>query len=174
MEVGQYPYGFCHQASKDTKWKQHHMGSSGPTHQVCILSTDEGTEPMVKLERLYPKEVVTRHGIPVLIICDRDPMFTSNFWKAFQKAMGTRLDVSTAYHPETDRKSERTIQTLEDIKAAFPSSKCDGTPGEVMSSPRKEKISFGRNICNSSQQTHPQQMLHLEPCEQGFVNGGRL
>ncbi|GJT50114.1 putative reverse transcriptase domain-containing protein [Tanacetum coccineum] len=68
-----------------------------------------------KLARLYLKEVVTRHGIPVSIICDRDPRFTSNFWRSFQKAMGTRLDMSTAYHPETDGQSERTIQTLEDM-----------------------------------------------------------
>nr|GEU90326.1 hypothetical protein [Tanacetum cinerariifolium] len=73
------------------------------------------TGPMEKLARLYMKEVVTRHGIPVSIICDPDPRFTSNFWKAFQKAMGTRLDMSTAYHPKTDRQSERTIQTLEDM-----------------------------------------------------------
>nr|GEV20160.1 hypothetical protein [Tanacetum cinerariifolium] len=58
-----------------------------------------GTDPMDKLARLYLKEVGTRHGIPVSII---DPRFTSNFWKAFQKAMGTQLDMSTAYHPETD------------------------------------------------------------------------
>nr|GEV61204.1 putative reverse transcriptase domain, ribonuclease H-like domain, aspartic peptidase domain protein [Tanacetum cinerariifolium] len=194
--------------------------------------------------------------------------------KAFQKAMGTRLDMSTAYHPETDGQSERTIQTLEDmlgacvidfgngwekplplaevgdaqltgpelihettekivqikqriqaardrkksyadhvsnlrkclsdeplaisldevhiddkprfveepvevmdrevIKAAFPSSKFDGTPGEAMSSPGNEKISFERSIRNSSQQAHPQQMPHLEPCGQGSINGGRL
>nr|GFB80137.1 putative reverse transcriptase domain-containing protein [Tanacetum cinerariifolium] len=67
------------------------------------------TDPMNKLAILYLKEVVTRHGIPVSIICDRDPRFTSNFWKAFQNAMGTRLDMSTAYHPETDGQSERTI-----------------------------------------------------------------
>ncbi|GJR15429.1 putative reverse transcriptase domain-containing protein [Tanacetum coccineum] len=45
------------------------------------------TDPMDKLARLYLKEVVTRHGIPVSIICDRDPRFTSNFWRSFQKAM---------------------------------------------------------------------------------------
>ncbi|GJR14245.1 putative reverse transcriptase domain-containing protein [Tanacetum coccineum] len=76
------------------------------------------TDPMDKLARLYLKEVVTRHGIPVSVICDRDPRFTSNFWRSFQKAMGTRLDMSTAYHPETDGQSERTIQTLEDMLRA--------------------------------------------------------
>ncbi|GJR68941.1 putative reverse transcriptase domain-containing protein [Tanacetum coccineum] len=54
---------------------------------------------MDKLTRLYLKEVVTRHGIPVSIICDRDGRFTPNFWRAFQKALGTHLDMSTAYHP---------------------------------------------------------------------------
>nr|GEW06658.1 putative reverse transcriptase domain-containing protein [Tanacetum cinerariifolium] len=73
------------------------------------------TDPMDKLARLYLKEVVTRHEILVLIICDRDPRFTSNFWKAFQKAIGTRLDMSMVYHPETDWQSKRTIQTLEDM-----------------------------------------------------------
>nr|GEY15831.1 reverse transcriptase domain-containing protein [Tanacetum cinerariifolium] len=102
------------------KVKAKHQKPSGfrPTHQVCTLSTDEETEPMDKLARLYLKEVVTRHGIPISIICDRDPKFTSKFWKAFQKVLGTRLDMSTAYHPETDGKSKRTIQTLEDMLRA--------------------------------------------------------
>ncbi|GKD60681.1 putative reverse transcriptase domain-containing protein [Tanacetum coccineum] len=75
-------------------------------------------QPMDKLERMYLKEVVTKHGIPVLIICDRDPRFASNFWKSLQKALGTSLDMSTAYHPQTDGQSERTIQTLEDMLRA--------------------------------------------------------
>nr|GEV51719.1 putative reverse transcriptase domain-containing protein [Tanacetum cinerariifolium] len=84
------------------------------TKSVHFLLMKE-TDSMEKLARLYMKEVVTRHGIPVSIICGRDARFTSNFWKAFQKAMGTRLDMSTAYHLETDGQSERTIQTLEDM-----------------------------------------------------------
>ncbi|GJW93987.1 putative reverse transcriptase domain-containing protein [Tanacetum coccineum] len=76
------------------------------------------TDPMDKLARLYLKEVVTRHGIPVSIICDRDPRFASNFWRSFQKAMGTRLDMSMAYHLETDGQSERSIQTLKDMLRA--------------------------------------------------------
>ncbi|GKE16472.1 putative reverse transcriptase domain-containing protein, partial [Tanacetum coccineum] len=67
------------------------------------------TEPMDKLARLYLKEVVTRHGIPVSIICDHEPRFESNIWRTFQKAMGTRLDMSTTYHPETNGQSEITI-----------------------------------------------------------------
>nr|GEU57629.1 reverse transcriptase domain-containing protein [Tanacetum cinerariifolium] len=71
--------------------------------------------PLDKLARMYLKEVVTKHGIPVSIICDHEPRFSSNFWKSLQKAFGTNLDMSTAYHPETDGQSERTIQTLEDM-----------------------------------------------------------
>ncbi|GJW66671.1 putative reverse transcriptase domain-containing protein [Tanacetum coccineum] len=72
-------------------------------------------DPMEKLMKLYMKEVVTRHGVPVSIISDRDGRFTSLFWQALHKALGTRLDISTACHPETDSQSERTIQTLEDM-----------------------------------------------------------
>ncbi|GJW94507.1 putative reverse transcriptase domain-containing protein [Tanacetum coccineum] len=60
------------------------------------------TDPLEKLARMYLKEVVTRHGIPVLIICDRDPRFASNLWRSLQKALGTNLDMSTAYHPQSD------------------------------------------------------------------------
>ncbi|GJY97673.1 putative reverse transcriptase domain-containing protein [Tanacetum coccineum] len=77
------------------------------------------TNPMEKLARMYLKEVVTRHGIPVSFICDHDPRFASNFWRSLQKALGKNLDMSTAYHPQTDGQSERTIQTLEDILRAY-------------------------------------------------------
>ncbi|GJS07778.1 putative reverse transcriptase domain-containing protein [Tanacetum coccineum] len=65
---------------------------------------------MEKLTRLYLKEIVCRHGVPVSIISDRDPRFASRFWRSLQKSLGTNLDMSTAYHPETDGQSERTIQ----------------------------------------------------------------
>ncbi|GKC47738.1 putative reverse transcriptase domain-containing protein [Tanacetum coccineum] len=73
------------------------------------------TNPMENLARMYLKYVVTRHGIPVLIICDRDPRFASNFWRSLQKALGINFDMSTAYYPQTDEQSERTIQTLDDM-----------------------------------------------------------
>ncbi|GKA78756.1 putative reverse transcriptase domain-containing protein [Tanacetum coccineum] len=84
----------------------------------AIFVQMRGTNPMDKLARMYLKEVVTRHGIPVSIICDRDPRFASNFWRSLQNALGTNLDMSTAYHPQTDGQSERTIQTLEDMLRA--------------------------------------------------------
>ncbi|GJT01168.1 putative reverse transcriptase domain-containing protein [Tanacetum coccineum] len=76
------------------------------------------TDPIDKLARMYLKEVVTRHGIPLSIICDRDPRFASNFWRSLQNDLGTSLDMSTAYHPQTDGQSERTIQTLKDMLRA--------------------------------------------------------
>ncbi|GKB92100.1 putative reverse transcriptase domain-containing protein [Tanacetum coccineum] len=70
---------------------------------------------MDRLARLYLNVIVARHGVPILIIPDRDSRFTSRFWQSMQEALGTRLDMSTAYHPQTDGQSERTIQTLEDM-----------------------------------------------------------
>ncbi|GKC61408.1 putative reverse transcriptase domain-containing protein [Tanacetum coccineum] len=67
---------------------------------------------METLTRLYIKEIVSRHRVPISIISDRDIHFTSRFWQSMQSALGTQLDMSTAYHPETDGQSKRTIQTL--------------------------------------------------------------
>nr|GFC38458.1 putative reverse transcriptase domain-containing protein [Tanacetum cinerariifolium] len=85
----------------------------------AIFTPIRETNPMDKLARIYLKEVVTRHGIPVSIISDLDPRFASNFWRSLQNTLGTRLDMSTTYHPETDSQSERTIQTLEDMLRAY-------------------------------------------------------
>ncbi|GJX49085.1 putative reverse transcriptase domain-containing protein [Tanacetum coccineum] len=71
-----------------------------------------------KLAKIYTNEIVARHGVPVSIISDSDGRFMSYLWQAFQEALGTRLDMSTAYHPQTDGQSERTIQTLEDMLRA--------------------------------------------------------
>ncbi|GJW66641.1 reverse transcriptase domain-containing protein [Tanacetum coccineum] len=84
----------------------------------AIFTPMREIDPVDKLARMYLKEIVTRHGICVSIIGDRDPRFASNFWKSLQNALGTNLDMSTAYHPQTDGQSERTIQTLEDMLRA--------------------------------------------------------
>ncbi|GKB71408.1 putative reverse transcriptase domain-containing protein [Tanacetum coccineum] len=76
------------------------------------------TDSMEKLTRQYLKKVVSRHGVPVLIISDRDSKFTSHLWKSLNKALGTQLEMSMAYHPQTDGQSESTIQTKEDMLAA--------------------------------------------------------
>ncbi|GJZ02503.1 putative reverse transcriptase domain-containing protein [Tanacetum coccineum] len=57
---------------------------------------------MGSFTQLYLKEIVCRHGIPISIILDRDSHFTSRFWRSLQKTLGKKLDISTAYHPQTD------------------------------------------------------------------------
>ncbi|GJT16615.1 putative nucleotidyltransferase, ribonuclease H [Tanacetum coccineum] len=69
-------------------------------------------------DAIWVVEIVRLHGTPTSIVSDRDPKFTSRFWKGLQKAWGTRLKFSTAFHPQTDGQSERTIQTLEDMLRA--------------------------------------------------------
>ncbi|GJT67814.1 putative reverse transcriptase domain-containing protein [Tanacetum coccineum] len=71
-----------------------------------------------KMDRLYLNVIVATHGVPISIISDHDSRFTLRFWQSMQEALGTRLDMSTAYHPQTDGQSERTIQTLEDMLRA--------------------------------------------------------
>ncbi|GJZ34370.1 putative reverse transcriptase domain-containing protein [Tanacetum coccineum] len=71
-----------------------------------------------KLARLYIDEIVARNGVLVSIIFDHDGRFISRFWQTLQKALGTRLDMSTTYHPKTDGQGERIIQTLEDMLRA--------------------------------------------------------
>ena len=81
-----------------------------PTHFIPINIR----YPLEKLTQLYIKEVVRLHGIPASIVSDRDPRFTSGFWKSLHRTLGTRLHLSSAYHPQIDGQSERTIQSLED------------------------------------------------------------
>ena len=68
--------------------------------------------------RLYIREIVRLHGVSVSIVSDRDPRFTAQLWKSFQKAMGTQLSMSTAFNPQTDGQLEQTIQILEDMLRA--------------------------------------------------------
>ncbi|GJX01650.1 putative reverse transcriptase domain-containing protein [Tanacetum coccineum] len=88
MEMGEHNDGFCDEIAKD------------------------------EVDETVLKEVVSRHGVPILIISNHDGKFTSHFKKSLNKALGTRLDMSTTYHIETDGQCERTIQTLEDMLRA--------------------------------------------------------
>jgi hypothetical protein len=71
-----------------------------------------------KLGQLYVARIVSLHGSPTSIISDRDSRFTSHLWREMQKHFGSKLHMSTAYHPQTDGQTERTIQTLEDMLRA--------------------------------------------------------
>ncbi|XP_073051317.1 uncharacterized protein [Primulina eburnea] len=76
------------------------------------------TYSMNQYAEVYIQEIVRLHGIPVSIVSDRDPRFTSEFWKSLHRALGTKLAFSTAYHPQSDGQSERVIQILEDMLRA--------------------------------------------------------
>ncbi|WMV09424.1 hypothetical protein MTR67_002809 [Solanum verrucosum] len=77
-----------------------------------VVKTTNSVEDYAKL---YINEIVRLHGIPLSIISDKGPQFTSYFWKSFQKGLGTQVNLSTAFHPQTDGQGERTIQTLKDM-----------------------------------------------------------
>ena len=65
--------------------------------------------------QLFIDRVFRQHGLPVAIVSDRDPRFTSKFWKSIFQVLGTRLDMSTADHPQTDGQTERVNRVVEDI-----------------------------------------------------------
>ena len=83
-------------------------------HFLPVKTTYSATQ----YAKLYVERIVSLHGVPLSIISDRGPQFTAHFWRSFQEALGTRLDLSTAFHPQTDGQSERTIQILEDMLRA--------------------------------------------------------
>ncbi|KAI3681174.1 hypothetical protein L6452_35959 [Arctium lappa] len=129
----QRPYGSL-QSLEIPEWKWEHITMDCVTklpktlrgHDTIWVIVDRLTKsahflamretlPMDMLAKLYIDEVVSRHGVPLSIVSDRDSRFTSNFWDGLQKELGTRVKLSMTYHPQTDGQSERTIQTLEDM-----------------------------------------------------------
>ena len=70
---------------------------------------------MDRLAELYVEEIVRLHGVLLSIVLDRDPRFTSRFWKELQSALGTKLKFSTTFHPQTNGQSGRLIQVIEDM-----------------------------------------------------------
>ena len=71
-----------------------------------------------KLAEIYISVIVKLHGVPLYIVSNRDPRFTSDFWKSLQEALGSKLRLSSAYHPQIDGQTERMIQSLEDFLRA--------------------------------------------------------
>nr|GEW83008.1 hypothetical protein [Tanacetum cinerariifolium] len=123
------------------------------------------TYSIEKLAQLYLKEIVYRHGVPVSIISDRDSLFTSRFWETLQKALGTQLNLSTAYHPETDGQSERMIQTLEDM---------------LRGKPQKDDKGFINSGCSRHMIGNIDYLLDFKKFDSGYVtfrggaHGGRI
>ena len=80
-------------------------------HFILVKSTYEAGD----IARIFMKEIFRLHGLPKAIISDRDVKFTSNFWKGLFADLGTKINFSTAYHPQTDGQTERVNQVLEDM-----------------------------------------------------------
>ena len=76
------------------------------------------TDPAEDYAKFYINEIVRLHGVPLSIISDMGPQFTSHFWKSFQKGLGTQVNLTTSFQPHTDGQAERTIQTLVDMLTA--------------------------------------------------------
>nr|GEV99603.1 reverse transcriptase domain-containing protein [Tanacetum cinerariifolium] len=98
-----------------SKVKAEHQRPSGLLQQPEIPEWKWDKTVMDFITKLPNTKSVARHGVPVSIISDRDGRFTSRFWKTLQKALRTRLDMGTTYHPQTDGQSKRMIMTLKDM-----------------------------------------------------------
>ena len=111
----------------DEGWTVHADGSLRYRGQVVVPQLTNLREEILREFHysrfsVHPggiREIVRLHGAPVFIVSDRDSRFMAHFWKSFQKAMGTRLTMSTTFHPQTDGQSERNIQVLEDMLRAY-------------------------------------------------------
>jgi transposase InsO family protein len=76
------------------------------------------TYTRAKLAELYMSRIVCLHGVPKKIVSDRGTQFTSCLWGKLQESLDTKLNFSSAYHPQTDGQTERTNQILEDMLRA--------------------------------------------------------
>ena len=118
MEMGKHYNGFCDRLPKtsrknDAVW----VIVDRLTKSAHFLPIKWGIT-LEQLARKYIDEVVRLHGVPLSIVSDRHPRFTSRFYGSLQEALGTKVSFSTAFHPQTDGQSERTIQTLENMMRA--------------------------------------------------------
>lgn len=92
------------QQGKDAIWVVVDRFSKS-AHFIPIRTTNSTSD----LAPIYAREIVKLHGVPKTIVLDRDAKFVSMFWKSLQGALGTKFQFSTAFHPQTDGQSERTI-----------------------------------------------------------------
>ena len=115
MEMGTHSHGFRSRFVKDQSQSRCHMGNHRPLIESAHFLPINERYTFNILVDIYMKEIVMRHAVPVAIVSDREPKFNSRFWRSFQECVGTKLNMITTYHPQTDGQSERTIQTLEEM-----------------------------------------------------------
>jgi transposase InsO family protein len=121
MEVGRNRHGFRNRTASDPKRERFHLGYNQSPYQGSSLHPSKNylrrSHPPTPA-RIYLKEIFRLHGIPRKIVSDRGTQFTSKFWMSLQQAMGTKLDSSTTYHPQSDGQTERVNKVLEDLLRA--------------------------------------------------------
>ena len=84
---------------------------SKATHFIPVKTTYKAAN----IVDIFLKQFFRLHGIPKVIISDRDPKFTDNFWRSLFKGLNTTLNISTSFHSQTDGQTERVNQVLEDL-----------------------------------------------------------
>ena len=87
--------------------------------KMMILRPTHSTATAVDTARLFMDAVVRLHGVPRVIVSDRDTRFTSNFWKEICRLMGTSLAMSSGFHPQTDGQTERANRSIEEMMRAY-------------------------------------------------------
>ena len=87
--------------------------------KMMILRPTYSTATVVDTARLFVDAVVRAHGLPKVIVSDRDPRFTSHFWREVHRAMGTTLAMSSGFHPQTDGQMERANRSIEEMLRAY-------------------------------------------------------
>jgi hypothetical protein len=95
------------------------MSGCRSTNKVGSVLAHQDDRPLDKLAKLYVNEVIRLHGVPLSIMSDWDPRFTLRLWPYLQRALGTEMNLSTTFHPQTDGQSEKTIRTLEDLLRSY-------------------------------------------------------
>ena len=102
-----------------------------------------------RLADIFFTQVVRHHGLPDAIVSDRDPRFTSLFWRALWQQLGTQLHMSTAYHPQTDGQTERQNRTLEEMLRAYVGYQQDDWDQHLVAA----EIAYNNTVQASSKQT---------------------
>nr|GEW37754.1 reverse transcriptase domain-containing protein [Tanacetum cinerariifolium] len=123
---------------------------------------------MDRLARLYLNEIVARHGVPILIISDRDSRFTLRFWQSMPEALGTQLDMSTAYHPQIDGLLHEVLQLLGRVPVILISTKM---PSEYQQDYKKTRA-YAPKIYNDTNMSDALRDIY-RTLESRYVHEGR-
>jgi len=128
---------------------------SKATHFILVKSTYK----VINIVDIFMKEVFRLHGIPKVISSDRDVKFTGNFWKSLFKCLNTKLNFSTAYHPQTDGQTKRVNQVLEDMLRMYVMDQ----PGKWEDYLHLEEFAYN-NHYHASAKLSPFQILYGRKC----------